>query len=111
MDVPVIAPYKHIHNNKPDTCRNTFKSTALTHKGIYQMLVALFSSKNASLYTSWFQHFSFIPTIPNLKNPSQHFRQSTFTLALNNTLYHTLSASTQPMHAYSASPFANPLHW
>lgn len=64
----------------------------------------------ASSSTSWLQLFSFTPTIPNLKNPSLHFRRSTLALTLNNTLYHTLSTPTQPSHAHSPTPFTIPLH-
>lgn len=109
----VIAPFcthtilsqAHIHTHT-FVIHHTDRWSGLTGFGGFSAPLLL---PIASSSTSRFQFSSFTPTIPNLKNPSLHFRWSTLALTLNNTLYHTLTSATQPSDAHSTSLFTTPL--
>lgn len=112
----VIATYSHTHTLKANT-QDTHTHTFIIHHTDAQSDLRGFGGFSGSLRlpkeslsTSWFQLFSFTPTIPYLKNPFLHFCQSTLALTLHNTPSHAHSTATQPSHAHSTSPFTIPLH-
>lgn len=96
--------HKHTYSTHTFIIHHTDRWSGLTGFGGFSAPLLL---PMASSSTSRFQFSSFTPTIPNLKNPSLHFRWSTLALRLNNTLYHTLTSDTQPSH--STSLFTTPL--